>query len=110
METESPNILSWLQALSAQLQAVPSLNLELEGHADTQRLVSDAFSDNDALALVRAQVVADWLIADGVASQQLKVTSKGALDPVADNRTESGRSKNRRVEAKFILPQLYQIK
>ena len=109
LQTESPNILSSLQALSAQLQAVPSLNLELEGHADTQRLVSDAFSDNDALALVRAQVVADWLIADGVASLQLKVTSKGAWDPVADNRTESGRSKNRRVEAKFILPQLYQI-
>ncbi len=102
-------ILKNMQALSMQLQAVPSLHLVIEGHADAQRIVRSDFSDNDQLALARAQSVADWLVEDGVRTGQISVKGASDRQPVAENETEQGRGKNRRAEMAFVLPKLYQV-
>ena len=46
----------------------------------------------------RAQAVADILIAEGVPANRLSVSSLGKERPIADNSTEEGRARNRRVE------------
>jgi len=57
---------------------------------------------NLALSLNRARSVADDLLGQGVAKDQVKIQGFGSTYPVADNGTESGRALNRRTE--IILP------
>jgi outer membrane protein OmpA-like peptidoglycan-associated protein len=50
----------------------------------------------------RAQAVVAWLVSHGVGVARLTAKGFGQSQPVADNSTEDGRAKNRRVElAKF---------
>ena len=72
----------------------PALSLSVEGHTDN---VGDAKS-NKTLSEQRAKAVADAIVAAGIASSRLKAVGFGQEKPVADNRTEEGRAKNRRVE------------
>ncbi|MBX7225469.1 MAG: OmpA family protein [Chitinophagales bacterium] len=65
---------------------------------------SDANGDNQknySLALQRANAIRDILIRKGVPSGQISAESKGESMPIADNKTEEGRQKNRRVEIKY---------
>lgn len=58
------------------------------------------FSDNKALSLARANSVADY-IRGKVPAEKILVVGAGESFPIADNRTSTGRSENRRVE--FLL-------
>ncbi len=53
--------------------------------------------DNVKLGLGRAKAIAQILIKNGIASDRIKVDSKGEAEPVADNKTDDGRHQNRRV-------------
>jgi hypothetical protein len=53
---------------------------------------------NQKLSEERAQAVMNHLIGRGVPFTRLRFEGKGASLPAADNRTEEGRAKNRRVE------------
>jgi len=70
------------------------LNVSIEGHTDN---VGNA-NDNKILSDQRAKAVMDALIAKGTKKERLSSVGWGQEKPVADNRSESGRSKNRRVE------------
>lgn len=76
------------------LQSDESLKLRIEGHTDN---VGGAAA-NQALSEKRAQSVRDWLVGHGIASERLTAQGFGATKPVADNSTDDGRAKNRRVE------------
>jgi TonB family protein len=69
-------------------------NVEVEGHTDN---VGNAES-NKKLSEQRAKAVMDYLISRGVEASRLKSVGYGLVKPVADNSTEEGRAKNRRVE------------
>jgi hypothetical protein len=71
-----------------------TLNISIEGHTDN---VGDAAS-NKKLSSDRAKSVMDALISKGIDKTRLSFTGWGQEKPVADNRTEEGRAKNRRVE------------
>jgi OOP family OmpA-OmpF porin len=71
-----------------------TLNISIEGHTDN---VGDAAS-NKKLSSDRAKSVMDALIAKGIDKTRLSSTGWGQEKPVADNRSEDGRAKNRRVE------------
>lgn len=58
---------------------------------------------NLRLSLQRAQSVADYLMyCEGIDPEKFKIEGKGEADPIADNRTELGRAKNRRVEITIL--------
>lgn len=70
------------------------LKLSVEGHTDN---VGDKKS-NEALSKKRAESVKKWLVGKGVDAKRLASAGHGDSVPVADNRLEEGRAKNRRVE------------
>jgi outer membrane protein OmpA-like peptidoglycan-associated protein len=72
----------------------PSLNVSIEGHTDN---IGNA-ADNKKLSDARAKAVMDALVAKGIAKNRLSSVGWGQEKPVADNRNEAGRAKNRRVE------------
>ncbi|MGH8236936.1 MAG: OmpA family protein [Steroidobacteraceae bacterium] len=73
---------------------LPTLQLGIEGHTDN---VGDAAS-NKKLSEARAKSVTAAIVASGVETARLSAAGFGQDKPVADNRTEEGRAKNRRVE------------
>jgi outer membrane protein OmpA-like peptidoglycan-associated protein len=71
-----------------------TLKISIEGHTDN---VGDAVS-NKKLSHDRAKAVMDALVTKGVDKTRMSFVGWGQEKPVADNRSEEGRSKNRRVE------------
>jgi outer membrane protein OmpA-like peptidoglycan-associated protein len=71
------------------------------GHTDSTG--GDAV--NDPLSLRRAQTVRDYLDTRGVPTARMQIEGRGAREPVADNATEAGRARNRRVEVLLREPQ-----
>lgn len=76
------------------LQQNADLKLRVEGHTDNQGNAAA----NQTLSEKRAQAVVSWLTGNGIAASRLTAKGLGAAKPVADNATEDGRAKNRRVE------------
>ena len=76
------------------LKAWGDVNIEVAGHTDSKG--SDAY--NMRLSKQRAEAVRNFLISRGVAAERLTAKGYGESQPVADNATEEGRFKNRRVE------------
>jgi peptidoglycan-associated lipoprotein len=70
----------------------PNLNITLEGHADER----GTREYNLALGEKRANAVKDYLIANGIASNRIKVVSYGKERPVNPASTAIAWSQNRR--------------
>ena len=68
--------------------------IRIEGHTDI--IGRTAF--NRSLSEARAQAVRAALIERGIPAQRLSAQGFGAARPIADNRTENGRARNRRIE------------
>lgn len=74
------------------------LVVEIAGHTDN--IGDSAF--NIQLSLVRANAVKSFLMEQGCGEFDLKILGFGQEQPIADNVTEAGRAKNRRVEMKIL--------
>jgi OmpA-OmpF porin, OOP family len=72
----------------------PNLRIGVEGHTDN----SGNPAANKTLSNARAKAVAQAIAAAGINPNRLEPEGYGQERPVADNRTEEGRAKNRRVE------------
>ena len=83
-----------IDEIAALLARDKTLRLSIEGHTDN---VGNA-SANKTLSTGRAASVVKTLVQAGVASKRLQSRGFGSEAPVADNRSEEGRAKNRRVE------------
>lgn len=90
----TPAARSQLDGLMAKLQNADVVSIKVVGHTDSKG--SDAY--NQALSERRASSVAAYLLSQGLAPNKLTSEGKGESQPVADNETEEGRAKNRRVE------------
>ena len=80
---------------------VKAINLEViiaVGHTDSAG--SDAY--NQKLSVKRADAVKAYLITKGIEKNRVYTEGKGEKQPVADNKTDAGRSKNRRVEIEVV--------
>lgn len=82
-----------LNDVLAVLVANPDWRLRIEGHTDN---VGDKAA-NVKLSNARAAAVAAWLTGKGVDAARLSTAGLGDTQPVAENTTEDGRARNRRV-------------
>ncbi len=81
------------------LKARPKMRVEIGGHTDS--IGSDSY--NRTLSFERAQAVKDYLIRyHKIESNRIEVRGYGEAQPVADNRTKTGRDLNRRIEFKVL--------
>ena len=89
-----PQLRNILDPFAGSLSGDPGTRVSVIGHTDSTG--SDAI--NDPLSLERALSVRDYLIARGVSAQQIDSFGRGAREPIADNGSDNGRARNRRVE------------
>lgn len=57
---------------------------------------SDAI--DNPLSVNRAQSARDYLVSRGAAASRIAIDGRGSREPIADNSTESGRARNRRID------------
>ena len=79
---------------AALMNRVPNVELTVKGFTDA---TGDA-NANKALSLKRAQSVVDYLVSKGVDPSKLNAVGFGQENPIADNTTDEGKFKNRRIE------------
>ncbi|VUD56526.1 Motility protein B [Thalassocella blandensis] len=77
--------------------ALNSNRVIVSGHTDNLPISNDAFANNWALSSARAVAVVNALAYGGVNPERLSAVGYGEFKPIADNETEAGREKNRRV-------------
>jgi len=78
----------------------PTIKIEISGHTDNVGKPAD----NLKLSNTRARAVINYLIEKGMSGQRLVAAGFGETKPVADNKAEEGRAKNRRTELKILSP------
>jgi OmpA-OmpF porin, OOP family len=97
-ETGKAAILPDSEAVLAQVLKIfedrPALKVSIEGHTDNV----GTRAANQVLSQKRAGAVVGWLIAHGIDASQLTAQGFADTKPLADNGTEDGRARNRRVE------------
>ena len=76
------------------LKGAPAIRLAVEGHTDNV----GAAAANKALSERRARSVMTAIVSGGIEAKRLNAAGFGQERPLADNRSEDGRAKNRRVE------------
>ncbi len=81
----------------------PNFIIEVQGHTDDV----GAEDFNKELSDKRAHSVMDYLIKAGVPAERMTAKGYGMDVPIADNRTKSGRAKNRRVEFKITFEEVH---
>ncbi|AWB48268.1 flagellar motor protein MotB [Gemmobacter aquarius] len=97
----SADMTSEAQAIIAKLEemSVKAKRIVVTGHTDNVPLSGSTYRDNWDLASARAASVVREIIESGVVPDaEVVAVSKGDTAPVADNATEEGRQKNRRIE------------
>jgi outer membrane protein OmpA-like peptidoglycan-associated protein len=83
-----------LQQILDLLKKNPTQKIEVQGHTDN--VGGDAY--NQTLSEARAKAIVAWLTQHGIAGERLTAKGFGKTRPIADNATDAGRAKNRRVE------------
>ena len=92
--TLKPESMAEIQKVADYMKKNPTARFEVQGHTDNQG--SDKI--NDPLSQQRAESVVKALEGLGCDPFNMRAVGKGSHEPVADNATEDGRAKNRRVE------------
>lgn len=93
-----PSFRTTLDQVADSLIKYPNSLIDVYGHTDSTG--SDAY--NQTLSENRARTVAGYLQSRGVPAARIRSQGFGETMPVADNATEAGRMKNRRVEIKIV--------
>ena len=91
--TLKPESMAEIQKVADYMKKNPTARFEVQGHTDNQG--SDAI--NDPLSQKRAEAVVKALEGLGCDPFNMRAVGKGSHEPVADNKTDAGRAKNRRV-------------
>jgi OmpA-OmpF porin, OOP family len=87
-----------LDSAAETLRRNPGLRVEIAGHTDSV----GAAAYNQALSERRARAVLEYLVAAGIDRDRLTARGYGEAEPVADNATDAGRARNRRVELRVL--------
>lgn len=88
------DVVDYFDLIIKQLKDNPDTEIRVTGHTDSV----GRGAANRRLGQERAEQVRDMLVKQGAPEAQILVGSKGEGEPIADNQTDAGRKKNRRVE------------
>ncbi|HWI82065.1 OmpA family protein [Ramlibacter sp.] len=89
-----PNMRPILDQFASGLSGQPNTEVRIIGHTDS----TGSPAVNDPLSVQRAQATKNYLASRGVDPNRIVIAGRGEREPVADNITEAGRARNRRVE------------
>jgi OmpA-OmpF porin, OOP family len=90
-----------LEDIVETLNVNPEIHLLVRGHTDSQG--SDEL--NQILSKKRAEAIMEYLVENGVNKRRLMAAGKGESEPIAENSTDQGMAKNRRIE--FVVTIIY---
>jgi outer membrane protein OmpA-like peptidoglycan-associated protein len=93
-----PSFRPTLDQISQNLNQYPNSLIDVYGHTDSTG--SDQY--NQSLSEARARTVANYLTMQGVSAARIRSQGFGETLPIADNATDEGRRRNRRVEIKIV--------
>ncbi|MDH5823745.1 OmpA family protein [Luteimonas sp. RD2P54] len=87
-----------LDEMAEKLQEIGEARVQIVGHTDDvgQRQA------NLALSQARAEAVRAYLVEQGIPRDNLSVLGKGPDEPIADNATDEGRARNRRIQFRVL--------
>ena len=88
------NLQPILNQFAQGLNNQPNTEIEIVGHTDSTG--SDGI--NNPLSVNRAASARDYLVSHGVDTRRIRIDGRGSYEPIADNNTDIGRSRNRRIE------------
>jgi len=97
-----PTSYPFLDEVVSVLGEEPNWTLKLEGHTDNV----GKQDYNLKLSTKRAEAVKKYIESKGIMPSRITAEGFGSTKPIADNTTESGREKNRRVEFKIVKQQV----
>ncbi|WP_418542778.1 OmpA family protein [Parabacteroides goldsteinii] len=92
--TIKPESMGEINRIVTLMKENPDLKFSVEGHTDS----TGNEASNQTLSEARSKAIVDKLIELGIATDRLTASGKGQSSPIADNGTDEGRAKNRRVE------------
>jgi len=93
--------ISKLNALVAQIKGLSLEKVVAIGHTDA--MGPDTY--NQKLSMARARALTQYLVSQGIDERLVSAEGRGETQPIADNKTRSGRAKNRRVELEIVATQ-----
>ncbi len=93
-----PDSFPLLREITEALRSREKVRVRIEGHTDAR----GSMNINTKLSKARAEAVRAFLVGAGIEATRLTAVGFGASQPIADNRTATGREQNRRVEF-FLL-------
>jgi OOP family OmpA-OmpF porin len=80
------------------LKAYPTLRLRVSGHTDNKGKAAK----NLRLSEDRAEAVKEYMVSHGIESRRVETRGVGSDEPIADNKTNAGRTQNRRIEFELV--------
>ena len=89
-----PNLRPILDQFAQGLSTQPNTEIRIIGHTD----ITGTDTINNPLSINRAASARDYLVGRGVDSRRIQIDGRGSREPIADNSSESGRARNRRIE------------
>ncbi len=92
--TIKPESMGELNRIMQLMNENPVLKFSVEGHTDS----TGNATSNQTLSEARSKAIVDKLVSMGISADRLTASGKGQNSPIADNSTDEGRAKNRRVE------------
>jgi outer membrane protein OmpA-like peptidoglycan-associated protein len=90
----NPDLFPKLDSIVMFMEKNPSTRIEISGHTDN----TGREAHNLRLSENRADAVAEYVVDKGIETSRVSFNGYGSSRPIAENETESGRRKNRRVE------------
>lgn len=95
-----PRLMPILDQFAQGLNQQRSMEVRIVGHTDN----TGSDSINNPLSVNRAQSARDYLASRGVLASRISIDGRGSREPIADNATEAGRARNRRIDIFLAEP------